>query len=76
MIQIARGIVSNEEIFIFDEPLNFIDKENVEMLIETISELYKDKTLIIISHDDRVKRLIDRDYIISDKKLYLEERRI
>ena len=76
LIQIARGIVSNGEVFIFDEPLNFIDKENVEMLIETISELYKDKTLIIISHDDRVKRLIDRDYIISEKKLYLEERRI
>ncbi|SHH90836.1 ABC-type bacteriocin/lantibiotic exporter, contains an N-terminal double-glycine peptidase domain [Clostridium collagenovorans DSM 3089] len=69
IIQILRGVFLNGEVYIFDEPLNFIDYKYKELLIEFIDNNLKDKTVIIISHDDSIFRCCNRMYSLKNKKL-------
>lgn len=53
-LSIARGLLKNSDILIFDEPTNNLDKEAREVIKSLISTL--DKCIIFISHD---KDIID-----------------
>ena len=69
LIQLARGISRDGEIYIFDEPLNYVDKNFRSIIIEFIKTNFKDKTIIIISHDPDVFQICDRIYWMNDGKL-------
>ena len=47
---LARTIIKNPDIYIFDEATSNIDVESEEKIWESIEKLSKDKTVIIISH--------------------------
>ena len=52
MVWILRAMLRNPSIIILDEPTSALDKKNKEKIIHVIKELGKQKTIIIISHDD------------------------
>ena len=47
---IARALNYKADIYIFDEPFNGIDSENIEKTAKIILEKTKDKTVIIVTH--------------------------
>ena len=49
-IFIARALVKNKSIMIFDETFSAIAKKDAEKMIKSICEYYKNRTIIIISH--------------------------
>jgi len=49
-ISIARAILKNSKILLFDEPTGSLDKRNQELFFETIKELKSDKTVLLIVH--------------------------
>lgn len=51
LVWIIRAMLRNPSIIIFDEPTSALDKENKDKIVSTIKSLGKDKTIIIISHD-------------------------
>lgn len=69
LIQILRGLCRNCDLYIVDEPLNYIDDAYVEMIIDSLEKLLKDKTVMIISHDRRVDKLCTKHYVLSNHKL-------
>ncbi|MGL6186311.1 MAG: ABC transporter transmembrane domain-containing protein [Clostridium chrysemydis] len=62
IIQILRGIFSNGDVYILDEPLNYVDKKHKKILLEFIKDNLKSKTVIIISHDEEVFQYCDKVY--------------
>lgn len=48
-ISIARGIIKNPQILIFDDCLSAVDMETEEIIIRNLKDVMKDKTAIIIS---------------------------
>lgn len=54
LLQLARGFCRNSDLYIIDEPLNFIDQNYSEMIVSVLDTLFDKKTVIIISHDQRV----------------------
>jgi ATP-binding cassette subfamily B protein len=52
MVWIIRSMLRNPSIIIFDEPTSALDKKNKENIIRVIKEIGKDKTILIISHDE------------------------
>ncbi|SHE99729.1 ATP-binding cassette, subfamily B, MsbA [Caldanaerobius fijiensis DSM 17918] len=50
-IAIARVLLRNPEILIFDEATSWLDKEASRRFVEEIDKLAMDKTVIIITHD-------------------------
>jgi ABC-type bacteriocin/lantibiotic exporter with double-glycine peptidase domain len=69
-IIIARSIIKNSNIYIFDEALNQIDINKEKKILENIFKLYSDKTIIVISHRNNNKKLFDRCIEVRNGDLY------
>ena len=61
-ISIARCILKDAPIVILDEATASVDADNERAIQEAISELCKDKTLLVIAH--RLKTIKDADQIL------------
>lgn len=61
-ISFVRAISRPAEIYIFDEPTNDLDADNVQRVLEAILRLKKNNIVIVISHDDRLISLADEVY--------------
>ena len=68
-LALARAILHDAKIYIFDEATSNIDVESEEMILEEIRELAKTKTVIMITH--RLMNVIDADriYCIKDGRI-------
>ena len=56
-IAIARGLLRPGSVLLLDEPTSSLDGETEKMLLERLSAQVKDKTLILITHRERVAAL-------------------
>ena len=71
-ISIARAILKDSPIIILDEATANVDPENEKELMNAISELTKEKTVIMIAH--RLKTVQNADQIlVVDKGKIIEE---
>ena len=65
-ISLARAILKNAPIIVLDEATAFMDPENEEKMNAAISEIVKDKTVIVIAH--RLSSIKNADKICVLKK--------
>ena len=71
-ISIARAIINNPEILIFDDCLSAVDTKTEEAILSNLKDIMNNKTSIIISH--RISSIKNADYIIVlDKGLISEK---
>ena len=61
-VSIARAIIKNPKILLFDDCLSAVDTETEEAILNNLFEICKDKTTIIVSH--RVSSAKNADKII------------
>ncbi len=64
-IALARAFVKNAPIVLLDEPTAHLDLANKTRLLNVIDSVFKDKTLIIASHDPLVTARMDRTVCLS-----------
>lgn len=62
----ARALLRNAPIMITDEPLSNLDSNSQDYIIDLLFDSYKDKTLLMILHQDKY-------YYKFNKFIYLEE---
>jgi ABC-2 type transport system ATP-binding protein len=73
-LNLALALVHNPEIIILDEPEAGLDPQSRLMVREFVSEMAKEKTIILTSHNmDEVDRLAERVAIIDQGKLLLTD---
>lgn len=61
-VSIARAILKNPKILIFDDCLSAVDTETEEKILKNLTQLMSNKTTIIVSH--RISSIQDADHII------------
>ena len=68
-LALARGLLHDSPIYIFDEATSNIDAESEEMIMEVIHEMAKEKTVLLISH--RLSNVVDSDciYFLKDGRI-------
>ena len=66
---LARSILKNAKILIFDEATSSIDKESVEFIKKFIKRLSNNHTIIVITHDTSIFDIFDKTIYIDEGKL-------
>ena len=64
-LALARTIITNPEIYIFDEATSNIDVESDEKIWKAIYEIAKNKTVIVISHRLANVKNADNIYVLD-----------
>lgn len=68
-LSIARAIMKDSPVIILDEATANVDPENEKDLMEAISELTKDKTIIMIAHRLKTVRNADQILVVDNGKI-------
>lgn len=77
-VAIARALVNDPKIILADEPTGALDGEATTAIMDILKEISKEKTVIIITHDEEVAHYADEiieleEYGIAIKKSAISE---
>ena len=70
-LAIARALLHDTQVYIFDEAASNIDAESEEMIMDVIRRLSETKTILLISH--RLANVVESDRIYMLKDGYVAE---
>ena len=68
-LAIARALYQNKDVLIFDEATNSLDEKTETEILKNIHDLKINKTIIIISHNNKVLEKCDKSYNIENGRL-------
>ena len=68
-VSIARAIIKDPAILLFDDCLSAVDTETEETILNNLFEICKDKTTIIVSHRVSSAKNADKIIILEDGKI-------
>ena len=68
-IALARALYKKAEIIIFDEATNSLDEETEKLIMEELSKLDKNLTIIIVAHRLKTLKNCDQIFEIKNKKV-------
>ena len=68
-IGLASSLYVESQILILDEATNSLDKNNEKILIENINTIFKDKTILFISHNSNIFKYCDKVYELKNGNL-------
>lgn len=68
-ISIARALLKDANVILLDEATSFLDVENESKIQKALSELIKNKTVIIIAHKMRTIANADKIVVLDDGKI-------
>lgn len=71
-VSIARAIIRNPEILLFDDCLSAVDTETEEQILNNLLQISKDKTTIIVSHRVSSAKNADKIIILDDGQIIQE----
>lgn len=71
-VSIARALIKNPPILLFDDCLSAVDTETEEKILNNLFEICKDKTTIIVSHRVSSAKNADKVIVLEDGRI-LEE---
>ena len=68
-ISIARALLKDANVILLDEATSFLDVENESKIQKALSELIKNKTVIIIAHRMRTIANVDKIVVLDDGRI-------
>ncbi|WP_435414741.1 ABC transporter ATP-binding protein [Polaribacter aestuariivivens] len=68
-VSIARAIIKNPKILIFDDCLSAVDTETEERILENLKKVSQNKTTFIISHRVSSAKNADKILVLDDGKI-------
>lgn len=71
-IGLARAFLSKGEVLILDEPTSNLDTLNEGVILNSIKENKKDKTIILITHRKSTSSICEKVFKVSNKNLVRE----
>lgn len=74
IIWILKSIIINPEILILDEPTSSIDENTKNIVYDLLKTIMKNKTVIIITHDDNLVKKGNRILTISNGNIIKDEK--
>ena len=71
IILVLRALLSDAQIIILDEPSSQLDQNTAETLIRLLQVMKKKKTILIITHDQKLDKVIDEKIVIKKPETFV-----
>ena len=68
-LAVARAVLSDAPIWIFDEPTEGLDRETAEVMMNALLERGKRKTVIVVTHLAEAVQQMDKVIILQDGRI-------
>lgn len=65
-VAVARILAQSPQIILADEPTSSLDAKNTAFVMESLKECAKGKTLVVVSHDQRISSYFDETLSFAD----------
>lgn len=65
-------MIRNMSIHILDEPTSNLDKHTEEIVVNFILKYFKDKTLIIATHNEKINEICNKFYHFENHNLIIK----
>lgn len=75
-IGLARAIVRQPDVLILDEATSALDGQTRDMVLQHLRDLFFDKILLFITHDNQVIQIVDEIWHIKKGKLMIETKKV
>ena len=72
-VAICRALMMDPEVMLFDEPTSALDSENIKDIVEIISLLKKNMTMIVVTHHIKFARVISDRVVFMDHGVVLAD---
>lgn len=69
-LSIARALLSHSKVWLLDEPCSGLDKETADAVLDTLNQVSKGKTLLIVSHDTHPILWADKHWALTKGGLH------
>lgn len=71
-VAIARALINNPDIILADEPTGALDQNTGQQVLSIFKRIHKEqkKTVLIVTHDDKIAKQCDGIVHIADGKIY------
>jgi ATP-binding cassette subfamily B multidrug efflux pump len=71
-VSIARALIKNPQILLFDDCLSAVDTETEEQILNNLQQITQDKTTIIVSHRVSSAKNADQIIVLEDGRILQE----
>ena len=68
-LNLLRGLLIDKEIYLLDEPTSNVDDETEKRMIQLIMQILQTKTVIIVTHKEKISEICNSKYRFSDNRL-------
>ncbi len=68
-LNILRGLLIDKEIYLLDEPTSNVDDATEGRMVSLIKERLAEKTVIIVTHKEKIREICDREYFFKDNRM-------
>lgn len=65
-LNLIRGILLDKDIYFLDEPTSNLDKETEKLIVNFIQKYLKNKTVVIVTHRDEIRKICNIHYEFKD----------
>lgn len=69
-VAIIRAIITNPKYILADEPIGNVDKDNARNIMDEFKSLSKDRSIIMVTHNNDFDDYYDKIYEIKDMNIY------
>lgn len=72
-LNLVRGLlIQDKEIYLLDEPTSNVDEDTEEKMIDLLNRTLKDKTVIIVTHRPKIRKICNHSYLFVNSILNAE----
>lgn len=68
-LNLLRGLLMEKEIYLLDEPTSNVDDETEEKMISLINRKLKGKTIVVVTHKQKICEICDTQYFFTDNQI-------
>ncbi len=68
-LNIIRGILLDKDIYVLDEPTSNLDKETEKLIVNLIEKYLHNKTVVIVTHREEIKKICKKHYIFQENQM-------